>query len=101
MTNSLWVVHCLDAPGAAAARELARPAHSARLRASTTRPACYGPLVGEDGRTPVGSLIVLWAADRAEVERWVAEDPFTTAGVWGEVRVHAFAQSANSPNPLT
>jgi uncharacterized protein len=97
--SGLWAVHCLDGPGAAGRRAELLPAHSARLadrRASGTGPrlVAYGPLLA-DG-THVGSLFVVAAAERDEVDRFVAEDPFTLGGVWARVDVHAFAPSANS-----
>lgn len=99
----LWAVHCLDRPDAAARRSAARAAHSARLTAVGTdvRPVMYGRLVGGDESTAVGSLIVVEAESRDQVERFVAEDPFVQAGVWREVRIDGFEPSTRSPVSLS
>lgn len=93
----LWVVHCLDRAGVLDLRQAVRQEHSARLRSGVVEPVLYGVLVAADGHTPVGSLIVLRAPDRETVERYVADDPFTTNGIWQQVTVTAFVESANSP----
>ncbi len=93
----LWVVHCLDAPDVLPLRHASRAEHSARLRSGLVDPVLYGPLVQPDGSTPTGSLILLRAPDVATVESYVAEDPFRTKGIWRQVAVSGFVESANSP----
>lgn len=93
----LWAIHCLDAPGTAALRADQRPAHSARLRAASVRPVLYGPLVAGDGTTAVGSLIVVEAETREQVEEFATGDPFAVSGVWERVEIQAFAPSERSP----
>lgn len=99
--STLWLVRCLDAPGTAERRRAARPEHSRRLReAGGPRQVLYGPLVADDGETAVGSLLIVEAEDRAQVEKFFADDPFARDGVWHSVEVHAFVQSQSSPNQL-
>ncbi|GAA3016379.1 hypothetical protein K388_06116 [Streptomyces sp. KhCrAH-43] len=93
----LWAIHCLDAPGSAALRAAQRPAHSARLREAGVRPVLYGPLVAADGTTAVGSLIVVEAGTRDEVEEFATGDPFAVSGVWERIDIQAFAPSERSP----
>ncbi|MGW3355988.1 YciI family protein [Streptomyces bungoensis] len=93
----LWAIHCLDAPGTAELRAAQRPAHSARLNATPVRPVLYGPLVADDGTTAVGSLIVVEAASREQVEEFALADPFAVSGVWERVDIQAFAPSQRSP----
>jgi uncharacterized protein YciI len=97
MNTVLWVVHCFDHPDASERRRTSRPAHSARLRSDRLRPVLYGPLVADDGQTAIGSLILVHAQDRAEVEQFINEDPFVTEKVWQEIRINAFLQSERSP----
>ena len=97
----LWAIHCLDAPGTAELRAAQRPAHSARLHATPVRPVLYGPLVDADGTTAVGSLIVVEAADRKQVEEYAFTDPFAVSGVWERIDVQAFTPSQRSPVRLT
>ncbi|MFF4538947.1 YciI family protein [Streptomyces aureus] len=97
----LWAIHCLDAPGTAGLRAAQRPAHSARLRAADIRPVLYGPLVDGDGTTAVGSLIVVEAANRKQVEDYALADPFAVSGVWERIDIQAFTPSQRSPVRLT
>ncbi|MEU0007099.1 YciI family protein [Streptomyces sp. NPDC006314] len=97
----LWVIHCLDAPDTAALRADQRPAHSARLRTARVVPVLYGPLVAADGVTAVGSLIVVGAETREQVEEFAFHDPFAVSGVWERIDIQAFAPSQNSPVRLT
>ncbi|KAB1988720.1 YciI family protein [Streptomyces triticiradicis] len=97
----LWAIHCLDAPGTAELRAAQRPAHSARLHTTQVRPVLYGPLVDADGTTAVGSLIMVEAANRKQVEEYVLTDPFAVSGVWERIDIQAFAPSQRSPVRLT
>lgn len=49
-----------------------------------------GPLVADDGETPVGSLFVLEAKDRAAVDDFTRSDPYSMHGVWERVDIHYF-----------
>jgi uncharacterized protein YciI len=98
--SSLWLVRCLDVPGSAERRREHRAAHSERLRSAPLRQVVYGPLTADDGQTAIGSLLIVEADDRAQVEAFVAQDPFTVHEVWGSTDIHMFAPSQNSPTRL-
>ncbi len=49
-----------------------------------------GPLVADDGESPVGSLFVLEAKDRAAVDAFTRSDPYQVNRVWEQVDVHYF-----------
>lgn len=49
-----------------------------------------GPLVDDDGETVVGSLYVVEAANRAEVEAFQKDDPLVAADLWESVEVCVF-----------
>lgn len=49
-----------------------------------------GPLQTDNGDVMNGSLLIVEAADRAAVERYIANDPFNHHGVWGEVKISRF-----------
>lgn len=91
----LFVIHCLDVPGAAATRKEHYPAHFeflARAAQHGVRIVISGPLTYDDGTTPLGSLLVVEAADRATVESFNRADPFFAAGVWDHISVTAFVK---------
>ena len=86
----LYVFSLLDRAGAGALRAQWRPEHKAYLAQVADRIAFAGPLLDDDGETMVGSLLVIDFADRAAAERWLADEPFTRAGLYGSRTIHAF-----------
>jgi uncharacterized protein YciI len=51
-----------------------------------------GPLVSDDGKTMIGSLMILEAPDRAAIEAFHRADPFHAAGIWEKVNITAFVK---------
>jgi hypothetical protein len=55
-------------------------------------------LVADDGETPLGSIIIVDAADRATVDTFTRSDPYHVNGVWERVAIHRLHASAvNNP----
>jgi uncharacterized protein YciI len=92
----------IDRPGATDLRRRVRPEHKEYLARVADRIAFAGPLVADDGETMTGSLLVVDFTSRAEADAWLAEEPFTRAGVYASTAVHAFvnlwAQKAGFPS---
>ncbi|MEP7240480.1 MAG: YciI family protein [Devosia sp.] len=98
MPMPYFSVYALDRPGMDERRGELRAAHRQRLRRHdhpvTVR--IGGPLLGDDGGM-IGSLFVIEAADRAEVERYMAGDHYVLAGVFGSVEIRKFAWGLGQP----
>jgi uncharacterized protein YciI len=86
----IYVLRLLDKPGAAALRDAVRPAHKAYLAGVAERIAFAGPLVADDGVAMVGSLLAIDFASREAAMAWLADEPFTRAGLYAATEVHAF-----------
>lgn len=89
----LFAVHAIDKPGALPLRLEHYAAHRAYVEdqeAQGVTVILSGPLQTDDGERMTGSLFVLQAQTRAAIENFVAADPFTREGVWGEVRISRF-----------
>lgn len=86
----LFAFFLIDKPDHGALRQRVRPAHKAYLGAVAERIAFAGPLVHDDGQTMLGSLLVIDFPDRAAAHAWLAEEPFTRAGLYASTTVHAF-----------
>jgi len=56
-----------------------------------------GTLVADDGETPVGSIFVIDAADRAAVDAFTRSDPYHVNGVWERVTVHRYNKKRGTP----
>lgn len=86
----LYAFFMLDRPGALATRQEIRPRHKAYLASRAEQIAFAGPLLADDGKTMVGSLLVIDFPSREDAQRWIADEPFTRAGVYASTSIHAF-----------
>ena len=86
----IYAFRLLDKPDTAALRQRVRPEHKAYLAAVAERIAFAGPLTHDDGVTMIGSLLAIDFASRDAAQAWLADEPFTRAGLYASVEVHAF-----------
>ncbi len=84
----LYAVICKDKPDSGALRDATRPTHLKYLEAGG--PVFSGPMLGEDEKTPIGSLLIVEAPDRAAIEAWAANDPYARAGLFATVEIRPF-----------
>ncbi|RZI98881.1 MAG: YciI family protein, partial [Rubrivivax sp.] len=87
----IYVFHLLDDPAKAQLRLDVRPAHKVYLAAMAERIAFAGPLLAEDGQAMLGSLLAIEFPSRDAAMDWLADEPFTHAGLYASVHVTAFA----------
>ena len=89
----LFAIHALDRAGALAIRLANYDAHKAFL-SDTSRFSVEivmsGPLVSDDGATMIGSLFLIEAAGRGDVEAFNRADPFAAADIWEKVTITGF-----------
>lgn len=86
----IYVLMLFDRPDAGDLRQRVRPEHKAYLAQAASHIAFAGPLLADDGRTMIGSLLAIDFVDRPAVDAWLAEEPFTRAGLYGRREIHAF-----------
>ena len=89
----IFAILLMDRPGTAELRIQVRPEHRAYLGKLADKMAFAGPLTSEDGKTTVGSLLVMDFPSKADVETWLADEPFTKAGVYEKPVIHVFNNS--------
>jgi uncharacterized protein len=90
-----FVLHALDKAGALKTRSANYDAHKAFLADTTAHGVSMimsGPLVADDGKTMIGSLMILEAPDRKTVEAFNRADPFYAAGIWEKINITAFVK---------
>ncbi len=91
----LFVIHALDQSDGSAKRKEAYPNHHAFLANAGklgVKIVMSGPLVADDGKTPIGSHFVIDTADRKTAEAFHHSDPFYAAGVWEKAAITAFVK---------
>ena len=96
----LFVVHALDKENMLPTRAKHYRAHRVHLdRAEDHRVGVVtaGTLVADDGETPVGSIFVIDAADRAAVDAFTRSDPYHANGVWERVQIHRYNKKRGTP----
>jgi len=96
-----FAVMASDRPGMQAVRARVRGAHRDYLRAPGAHRVTVrlgGPLIADDGRTMNGTLLVVEADSAAEVERFVADDPYTVNGVFAHIEIRHWAWGLGNPD---
>lgn len=86
----LFAFILIDKPERGALRQRVRPEHKAYLGAVADRMAFAGPFTHDDGQTMLGSLLVIDFPSRDAAHAWLADEPFTKAGLYASTTVHAF-----------
>ncbi|MDP1743052.1 MAG: YciI family protein [Polaromonas sp.] len=86
----IYIFHLIDKPDSGELRLRIRPEHKAYLAEMSDHIAFAGPLMAEDGQAMIGSLLAINFDSRAAAQAWLADEPFTRAGVYAISSVHAF-----------
>jgi uncharacterized protein YciI len=89
---ALFALHCLDKPNNFELRAATREAHLAYWGASGAI-RLGGPYL-DDQERPIGSLIIVEAADAAAAEALSQKDPYRMDGVFQSVEVRGWRYTA-------
>ena len=96
----LFAVTCTDRADAGDLRARTREAHLAWANAPGSPVKMGGPLLGRDDQ-PVGSLLIVEAADPDALKVVLAEDPYTRAGLFADVMSMPFKWTLHAPQGLS
>ncbi|MHC4048372.1 YciI family protein [Bradyrhizobium sp. 25ACV] len=89
----LFAIHAVDRTGALPTRLANYDAHKTFLSDTSrfgVKIVMSGPLVSDDGQTMIGSLFLIEAPGRGDVEAFNRADPFAAAGIWEKVTITGF-----------
>ena len=86
-TRMPYAIQTVDKPNSAELRAATRPAHLEYLTANQHKLLAAGAIIDDDGTGGHGGILLVDTDDRAEAERFIAEDPFTKAGLFQSVTV--------------
>ena len=77
--------------GALARRRAARPAHFEGIKPLVARRELLaaGAILDDTGKM-IGSAVMADFPSRAELDAWLARDPYVTEGVWQKIEVKPF-----------
>jgi len=82
-----YAIQTTDKPGTAELRLSERPAHLEYLTANQHLLLAAGALIDDDGTGGKGGILLVDTDDRAVAEQFIANDPFTKAGLFEKVTV--------------
>lgn len=92
----LFALICTDKPGSLDVRLKARADHLAFLESLGGGLKAAGPFT-DDGGSPIGSLVVIEAADRKAAEAVAAKDPYTKAQLFAAVEIRPWKWLIKNP----
>ncbi len=88
----LFAIYCRDKADHLDLRKATRAEHLPYLKSFADKMVFAGPLLAEDGETPIGSLLVLDLEDRAAAEAFAAGDPYANVGLFAETTITGVRQ---------
>ena len=91
-----FILICHDKLGALDLRLATREAHLAWVDENLAQVVRAGPLLDDAGGM-VGSLFILEAEGRAEVEAFTAADPYALAALFESVEILSWRQTVGTP----
>jgi hypothetical protein len=80
--------HGLDHPGAGVLRQKCRAAHEAYLAKHAGIEMARGPLVSDDAKEIIGSVLLLEVADMNAARAFMEQEPFYSNGVYKDINFH-------------
>jgi len=92
----LFAIYSLDKPDSVDLRLATRAVHLEYLKGWSEKVKLGGPLL-DDADQMIGSLAIIDAADRAEVESFAANDPYAKAGLFASVEIRGWRWVVNPP----
>lgn len=82
-----YAIQTMDKPNSLSLRTDKRAEHVAYLKAHLPKLLAAGALLEDDATGGFGGIILLDTEDRAEAERFAANDPYALAGLFDAVRI--------------
>jgi len=87
----LYVLICTDKKDSEDLRKEVRPDHLNYLSDFDIKLA--GPMLDDDQKTMVGSIILIECQNKDEAEAFAEKDPYNLAGLFERVNISAFRQA--------
>ena len=82
-----FAIQTIDKPGHAHMRADLRATHLDYLKANVRRLQAAGALLDDEGNAGAGGILLIEAEDRADAERFAAQDPYALGGLFQSVTV--------------
>lgn len=86
----LYLIYCTDKPNHQDVRMAYRAAHIEYLKAVMDKLVIGGPILSPDGQSMIGSMLVIDAANQAEIDEFTKNDPYSKAQLFESVVVRPY-----------
>lgn len=96
-SEQLYVIVCIDRPGAGSVRLETRSAHLKFVRGAT-RVRLGGPFLDQSGEM-IGSMLIVEAESMSDAEAFAEADPYKKAGLFASVDIRPWKQTVG-PVPV-
>lgn len=94
----LYIIYQIDKPGAEDVRAAAREDHFKYLDDHEDMLVLGGALLGADGKTRTGSVLIVNAKNRASAEAFSENEPFRKAGLFVRVEINHMRKGQWNPD---
>lgn len=89
----LYVIHAIDKPGHSEVRLANRDAHVEYVTSQSIKLVLAGPLLAEDHKTSMGTLLIIDARDMMEARAFADNDPYNRADLFSDVKITAWRKT--------
>lgn len=86
----LYVLYGLDKPGAVEIRKATRQSHLDWIESLRPCVKIAGPMLADDGATPIGSVVVIEADSLDAAKAEFGKDPYAAASLWLSTSIKQF-----------
>lgn len=94
----LFIIYQEDGPESAALRAEHRPVHFAYLEKHKDILVLGGAMLGDDGETRTGSVLIINVPSRAEADRFSENEPLRKAGTFKSVKISRMRRGQWNPD---
>ena len=93
----LFAAMCFDKDDGLETRLANREGHFAHLKGHTDKIVLGGPFMSDDGKNPIGSMLIFDAENLDEVETILQNDPYSKAGLFKSVEIKPWNWTVKNP----
>jgi uncharacterized protein YciI len=85
-------IYAKDKPDHLSVRMETRALHIEYLKEHVDKMLAFGPMLTDDGDSPIGSLLIMNFDNIEQAREWAAGDPYAKAGLFESTEIHAWRE---------
>ena len=91
-----YIIRSFDKPDSLKIRLANRDNHVDYVKSQSVKLLLAGPLMNDDTGDPLGTLLIVDADKRSDVEHYAENDPYNRAGLFAESQITAINITVNN-----